>query len=164
VAGLRSDRSVRELCREHEISDALYYQRGDKLYEGGIAALPRRRLRRTPAPEPRLPSVREVRQTWDDAQELQKQAARGLNVEGQQVTLEGSMSTGRTRIVYAFADPPGIGSVWRNRPYGRRERPSQPVSIERGRVQLPTARRYLAKRRQSPPALPIFCASASETV
>jgi transposase len=39
VAGLKGDRSVREICREHEISDTLYYQWRDKLYEGGVAAL-----------------------------------------------------------------------------------------------------------------------------
>jgi transposase len=39
VAGLKGDRPVREICREQEISDTLYYQWRDKLYEGGIAAL-----------------------------------------------------------------------------------------------------------------------------
>ena len=39
LAGMKGDRSVRDVCREHEISDALYYQWRDKLYEGGIAAL-----------------------------------------------------------------------------------------------------------------------------
>ena len=39
LAGLRGDRTVKEVCREHEISDTLYYQWRDKLYEGGIAAL-----------------------------------------------------------------------------------------------------------------------------
>jgi transposase-like protein len=39
VAGLRGGRPVKDVCREHEISDALYYQWRDKLYEGGIAAL-----------------------------------------------------------------------------------------------------------------------------
>ncbi len=39
LAGLKGDRPVREICREHEISDTLYYQWRDKLYEGGIAAL-----------------------------------------------------------------------------------------------------------------------------
>jgi transposase len=39
LAGLKGDRPVREICRELEISDTLYYQWRDKLYEGGIAAL-----------------------------------------------------------------------------------------------------------------------------
>jgi len=39
LAGLKGDRPVREICREHEISNTLYYQWRDKLYEGGIAAL-----------------------------------------------------------------------------------------------------------------------------
>jgi len=38
-AGLRGDRLVREVCREHEVSEALYYQWRDRLLEGGKAAL-----------------------------------------------------------------------------------------------------------------------------
>jgi transposase-like protein len=39
LAGLRGDRSVKEVCREHQISDTLYYGWRDKLLEGGRAAL-----------------------------------------------------------------------------------------------------------------------------
>jgi transposase len=39
LAGLRGDRSVREVCREHEIAEALYYGWRDKLLEGGKLAL-----------------------------------------------------------------------------------------------------------------------------
>jgi transposase-like protein len=39
LAGLRSDRSFKEVCREHEISDTLYYTWRDKLLEGGREAL-----------------------------------------------------------------------------------------------------------------------------
>ncbi len=39
VAGLRGDRSVRDLCREHEIAETLYDQWRDKLLEGGQEAL-----------------------------------------------------------------------------------------------------------------------------
>ena len=39
LAGLRGDRSVREVCREHEIAETLYYQWREKLLEGGQAAL-----------------------------------------------------------------------------------------------------------------------------
>ena len=39
LAGLRGDRSVAEVCREHRISEALYYGWRDKLLEGGKAAL-----------------------------------------------------------------------------------------------------------------------------
>jgi transposase-like protein len=39
VAGLRGDRSVKELCREHAISEALYYNWREKLLEGGREAL-----------------------------------------------------------------------------------------------------------------------------
>jgi transposase-like protein len=39
LAGLRGDRSVRDVCREHEISETLYYSWRDKLIEGGALAL-----------------------------------------------------------------------------------------------------------------------------
>jgi transposase-like protein len=39
LAGLRGDRSVRDVCREYEVSETLYYQWRDRLLEGGKAAL-----------------------------------------------------------------------------------------------------------------------------
>jgi transposase len=39
LAGRRGDRSVKEVCREHQISDTLYYSWRDKLLEGGLEAL-----------------------------------------------------------------------------------------------------------------------------
>ena len=39
LAGMRADRSIKEVCREHEIAEALYYSWRDKLLEGGRAAL-----------------------------------------------------------------------------------------------------------------------------
>jgi transposase-like protein len=36
---LRGDRSVRDVCREHAISETLYYGWRDKLLEGGREAL-----------------------------------------------------------------------------------------------------------------------------
>jgi len=39
LAGLRGDRSVRDVCREAEISENLYYSWRDKLLEAGQAAL-----------------------------------------------------------------------------------------------------------------------------
>ncbi|MCA1698884.1 MAG: transposase [Actinobacteria bacterium] len=39
LAGLRGDRSVKELCREHEIAETLFYSWRDKLLEGGRQAL-----------------------------------------------------------------------------------------------------------------------------
>ena len=39
LAGLRGDRSIKELCREHEIAETLYYNWREKLLEGGKAAL-----------------------------------------------------------------------------------------------------------------------------
>ena len=39
LAGLRGDRSVKEDCREHAISETLYYGWREKLLEGGQEAL-----------------------------------------------------------------------------------------------------------------------------
>ena len=39
LAGLKGDRSVRDVCREHGISEALYYGWRDKLFEAGLASL-----------------------------------------------------------------------------------------------------------------------------
>lgn len=39
LAGLRGDRSVKEVCREHEIAETLYYTWREKLLEGGRDAL-----------------------------------------------------------------------------------------------------------------------------
>ena len=39
LAGLRGDRSVKEVCRDHEISETLFYSWREKLLEGGKTAL-----------------------------------------------------------------------------------------------------------------------------
>ncbi len=39
LAGLRGDRSVKEVCRENAISETLYYGWREKLLEGGREAL-----------------------------------------------------------------------------------------------------------------------------
>ena len=39
LAGLRGDRTVKDVCREHEIAETLYYSWRDKLLEGGRLAL-----------------------------------------------------------------------------------------------------------------------------
>lgn len=39
LAGLRGDRTVKDICREHEIAETLYYSWRDKLLEGGRLAL-----------------------------------------------------------------------------------------------------------------------------
>jgi transposase len=53
LAGIRADRSVRDVCREHEIAEALYYDWRDKLLEGGRAALANPRSRTPEASEAR---------------------------------------------------------------------------------------------------------------
>ncbi|NHC16089.1 transposase [Motilibacter deserti] len=49
LAGLRGDRSVRDVCREYEIVETLYYQWRDRLLEGGKNALATPREK--PSPE-----------------------------------------------------------------------------------------------------------------
>ncbi len=39
LAGLRGGRTVKDVCREHEISDTLFYSWRDRLLEGGREAL-----------------------------------------------------------------------------------------------------------------------------
>jgi transposase len=39
LAGLRGDRAARDVCREYEIAETLYYQWRERLLEGGKAAL-----------------------------------------------------------------------------------------------------------------------------
>jgi transposase-like protein len=39
LAGLRGDRFVKEVCREHEIAETLYYNWRERLLEGGRSAL-----------------------------------------------------------------------------------------------------------------------------
>jgi transposase-like protein len=46
VAGLRGDVSVKELCRQHEIAETLYYSWREKLLEGGREALAGKEERR----------------------------------------------------------------------------------------------------------------------
>ncbi len=49
LAGLRGDRSARDVCRDYEISEVLFYQWRDRLLEGGKAA--RATARDTKPPE-----------------------------------------------------------------------------------------------------------------
>jgi transposase len=46
VAGLRGEVSVKELCRQHEIAETLYYTWREKLLEGGREALAGKEERR----------------------------------------------------------------------------------------------------------------------
>jgi transposase len=39
LAGLRGEVSIKEVCRQHEIAETLYYSWREKLLEGGQAAL-----------------------------------------------------------------------------------------------------------------------------
>lgn len=48
LAGLRGDRPVRDVCREYEISEALFYQWRERLLEGGKSVLATSRDKKPP--------------------------------------------------------------------------------------------------------------------
>lgn len=48
LARLRGDRPTRDVCRQYEISEALYYQWRERLLEGGKTALATPRDKRPP--------------------------------------------------------------------------------------------------------------------
>jgi transposase-like protein len=48
LAGLRGDRPTRDVCREYQISEALFYQWRERLLEGGRAALATPRDKKPP--------------------------------------------------------------------------------------------------------------------
>ncbi|MEO7259982.1 MAG: transposase [Jatrophihabitantaceae bacterium] len=48
LAGLRGDRPTRDVCREYQISEALFYQWRERLLEGGNAALATPRDKKPP--------------------------------------------------------------------------------------------------------------------
>ncbi|MEM9036393.1 MAG: transposase [Actinomycetota bacterium] len=56
LAGLRGDRSVRDVCREYEIAETLCYQWRDRLLEGGKEAL------ETPKDKGRDPQAEELKE------------------------------------------------------------------------------------------------------
>ena len=58
LAGLRGERSVRDVCREHEIAETLFYQWRDKLLEGGTEAL---RSARERAKDPREQELKDAK-------------------------------------------------------------------------------------------------------
>jgi len=70
LAGLRGDRTVREVCREAGIAETLYYQWRDRLLEGGKAALATSRDRGTD------PTVAELREAKKRIAQLERSLGR----------------------------------------------------------------------------------------
>ncbi|MDP9300456.1 MAG: transposase [Actinomycetota bacterium] len=68
IAGIRADRSVRDVCREHEISEALYYDWRDRMFEGGRAALAN--------PRSRTPEAAEVKELKKKVSSLERALGR----------------------------------------------------------------------------------------
>ena len=68
LAGLRGDRSVREVRREHEVSEARYYQWRDRLLEGGRAALT--------APRDQTPERAEIAELKKEVAQLERTLGR----------------------------------------------------------------------------------------
>ena len=62
LAGLRGDRSVAEVCREHQISENLFYTWREKLLEGGSERLAGKE-ERTELVEPLRKRVRDLERT-----------------------------------------------------------------------------------------------------
>ena len=88
LAGLRGDRSVRDVCREYEIAETLYYQWRDRLLEGGKAALA------TPRDKDKDPRDGELR----DAKKRIAQLERALGKKTYELEVAGdSRGTGRER-------------------------------------------------------------------
>ncbi len=110
LAGLRGDRSVKEVCREHQISDTLYYSWRDKLLEGGLEA---------PAGKEERQGERELRRRVAELERAlgRKQSAGGLSVARTCRPLDGfPLQTGYFRLS-GFASacggstPPGALSI-----------------------------------------------------
>jgi transposase-like protein len=70
LAGLRGDRSVRDVCREYEIAETLYYQWRDRLLEGGKAALA------TPRDKGGDPAAAELREAKKKIAQLERTLGR----------------------------------------------------------------------------------------
>lgn len=68
LAGLRGDRSVRDVCREHEISETLYYQWRDRLLEAGKAGLAR--------PNEKTPADAEIKELKKKVAQLERALGR----------------------------------------------------------------------------------------
>jgi transposase-like protein len=63
LAGLRGDRPVRDVCRDYEISEALYYQWRERPLEGGKAALATPRDKKPPGAA-ELAQLKRKRRRW----------------------------------------------------------------------------------------------------
>jgi transposase-like protein len=108
LAGLRGDRSVKDVCREHEISDTLFYTWRDKLLEGGREAL---------AGKEERSGERELRRKI-------RELERALGRKAYELEIAGEAAHGR------FAHPEGckwrhdravaVGSSAMHRPFGGR--------------------------------------------
>ena len=68
LAGLRGDRTVRDVCREHQIAETLYYQWRDKLLEGGKLALA--------APRDQIPERAEIAELKKKVGQLERALGR----------------------------------------------------------------------------------------
>jgi len=82
LAGLRGDRTVRDVCREYEIAETLYYQWRDRLLEGGKTALA------TPRDTGKDPRDAELR----DAKKRIAQLERALGKKTYELEVAGELS------------------------------------------------------------------------
>ena len=106
LAGLRGDRTVRDVCREYEIAETLYYQWRDRLLEGGKAALA---TPRDKGGDPRDTELREAKQEDRSARTCAR--AQDLRAGGRGGTLAGldvSVRVSRARAVVAIGRRPAV--------------------------------------------------------
>jgi transposase len=81
LAGLRGDRSVRDVCREYQIAETLYYQWRERLLEGGETALAN--------PREKTPEQTEIEQL---KRKVGRSARAGLRSQAYELEVAGELS------------------------------------------------------------------------
>jgi transposase len=130
LAGLRGDRTVRDICRKYSIAETLYYQWRDRLLEGGKAALatPRGTGAAIPA---MLRTVSCARRslTWSAPSDARlRTGGRGGTFAG----LDVSVRVSRARAVVATGRRPAVVARVAGITARRSTVPSRPVLAQRG--------------------------------
>ncbi len=149
LAGLRGDRSVRDVCGEHEIAETLYYQWRDKLLEGGKQALA--------APRDKAPERAEINQLKKKVGQLERALGRKtyeLEIAGE--ALRGSPRATSPRPSRASCRSPARPSTDRSA-----DALWPLVRDEDGRVTTPSSRSPRPTRSTAPGWSPLSPAGSS---
>ena len=110
LAGLRGDRPVRDVCREYEISEALFYQWRERLLEGGKAALATPRDKKPPE----AAELAELKKTVSQLERALGRKTYELAAAGP-VTRRSSRSRKRTRPTGPAWSPRSPAEPWASR-------------------------------------------------